>query len=135
SSTRSPRASSTSVGEGVLAADADVELARGDRVEDVLGAPVEFLARARVVRRRRAGQVEGAAGVELLRIDRRHRPARRAEQGEQPAHLQAGQAAFVGVLAHAVVDDVDPGATGQVAGDLREVLAVVADDLVRARLA
>ena len=62
------------MGEVVAAADPDLEAAVAGRREDFIGAPAAFLGVAEEVVYRRPGQIEGAAGIEPLRIERRNRP-------------------------------------------------------------
>ena len=73
------------------------------------------------------------AGVEPLDVERRHLPARRAEQHEHPAGAQRGQRRVEGVLADAVVGDGDPAAAGEpphLAGEV--VDGPVVDDVLGA---
>jgi hypothetical protein len=66
-----------------------------------------------------------------LQVYRRHLPAGPAEEDEVAAGSQGVEALIEGVLAYAVVDDVDALATGDVFRLFGEVLLSVQDHLVR----
>jgi len=63
---------------------------------------------ARVVRQGGAGQEEGAAAVQPLRIERGHLAADAPNSDHHAARPQRGQASVEGGLAHPVEDDVAP---------------------------
>jgi hypothetical protein len=74
-----------------------------------------------VVEERGAGEVERAARVEPLRVDRRHRPARRAEEHEHAAAAQGIHAGVERRLADPVVGHRHADAAGEVAHPLGQV--------------
>ena len=65
-------------------------------------------ARAGVGAQAGPGQEHRTGGIEPLRIERGHRPARGTEQGQRAAHRKAGQAGLEGGGAHPVVHRGDP---------------------------
>ena len=80
------------LGERKLAPDAQRELAFLDPAEHLARALPELGPRRDVVVQRGARQVERAVVVQHLRVDRRDRAARLAEQRERAARRQAAQA-------------------------------------------
>ena len=118
------------VGQRVGAADPHVELALGDPVEHLAGAPPQLRRVGDVVHQGRPGQEQRSAGVQPLRVDRRHLPAGGSVEHHHAARAQRRQAVVERVLADAVVHHVRARALGRIVDDGTE--AVVADDVIGA---
>src|SRR4029453_8506390 len=85
-----------------------------------------------VVREGRPRYVHGAFYRELRGVDRRHRPRGGTDADEEAAPLERIDRALEGVLADAVVDDVDASAAGDFAHPLGDILAPIQDHVVTA---
>src|SRR5215210_3305539 len=114
----------------LVGADVDVEVVLPDPGEKTLRPPEELLAGCGVMNEGGPGEVQTALLVEDLGINRRHRPARRADEDHVAAGFEDVEASVEGVLTDGIVDHVDALAVRDALCLLDEVLLGVEDHLV-----
>jgi hypothetical protein len=119
--------------ERIAARDVDPDAAARHHREQVVGHRLRRLVRRRVVAERRARHVEPLRR-QRQDVHRRHRPRRIAEGGHQPERRQTLQRALPGVLADAVVDDLDAAAARYLADTRHDIFGAVVDRVRRAVL-
>ena len=121
------------LGQWVALSDPDVQLTGGDRGVHRGRTGQQLLPGGDVVVELGSGEEHRAGGVQPLRVERRHRSAGRAEQHQDAALAQAGQAGVERGAPDAVVGGGHPDTAGQLAHLGGQVVDLgVADHLGRA---
>ncbi len=115
---------------GVL--DAKLELAREHACEDALRPLREILARRDVMYDRWARREQRTLGIEHLEIEWRHGAARSAEEDEISTRPQHVEALLPRRLADRIVHDAHACAARYLTRFYREIIAVVANDMIGA---
>src|SRR6185437_5829512 len=117
-----------------LGADAHRQFATTDPIEQVCRPRFQFGAGEQIVVERRPREEERAFAIQDLWIDRRHRPARLAEQYEHAALGECIERLVEGRFADRVVDDLNARTVGDAARFRREILGRVVDHVIGASL-